>query len=128
MTGSIIDKLDQLADFQAQKDYLSLQKKELIDQAIPPEIRQRLEEIEDEFAGRLEAVDANIERLEAEVRADVLNIQASQSGSFLQAIWNRGRVQWDTRGLEGYAREHPEILSYRKEGDPFISIRKKNQG
>lgn len=124
MSETIIDKLNRLADFQAQKDMLRLEKQELINQVIPPEIRARLEEIEAEFAGRAEAVSTNIELLEIEIREDVLDCQKSTSGSFLQAVWNRGRSGWDSHGLEQYASDHPEILSYRRQGEPYISIRK----
>jgi hypothetical protein len=124
MSETITDKLNRLADFQAQKDMLNLEKQELINQVIPPEIRARLEEIEAEFAGRAEAVILNIDLLEMEIREDVLDCQKSTAGSFLQAIWNRGRKGWDSSGLEQYAKDHPEILSYRKLGEPYITIRK----
>ncbi len=122
MSADISAMLDQLANFYAQRDVLALQKQELIDQILTPEIKARLEEIETEFAGRLESVEENITRLEAEVRDEALRHGASVKGSFLKAVWNRGRVSWDTRGMERYSQEHPEILAFRKQGQPYISI------
>ncbi|RPI87751.1 MAG: hypothetical protein EHM41_03820 [Chloroflexi bacterium] len=124
MADTLIDKLNRLADFQAQRDYLSLQKQELIDSILTPEIKTRIEEIETEFSGRLEVVKANIEGLECEIKQDAVEEGASVRGQFLQAVWNRGRTSWDNEGLEKYAQMHPEILSYKKQGSPFIAIRK----
>lgn len=124
MSGSIEAKLDRLADYQAKRDYLNLEKKELLDQVIPPEIRQRIEEIEAEFSGRLEAVDANIAELEVDIRQDALQASVSTRGTFLAAVWCRGRVAWDNDALEHYAHTHPEILRYRKQSKPYITIRK----
>ena len=124
MSKEITEKLDRLANFYAQRDVLDLQKQELIDEVLTPEIKARLEEIEAEFAGKVEAVDANIRALEEEVKEDVTLYGASVRGSFLRAVWNKGRVTWDTNAMEGYASSHPEILSFRKQGEPYVSIRK----
>lgn len=124
MADEIIEKLDRLANFMAQRDVLGLQKQELIDQVLSPEIKARLEEIEAEFAGRLEAVQANIDELEAEIRQDVLHHGSSVRSEFLRVEWHKGRVSWDTHSLDGYARAHPEIVAFRKQGEPFVSIKK----
>lgn len=123
MNEDICAKLDQLANFQAQKEVLKFDKQALIDQVITAEIKARLDEIEAEFTGRLEAVDANIEKLEEEIKEDVIRQGATVRGTFLMAVWNRGRVSWDNRRLDVYAQDHPEILGYRRQGEPFISIR-----
>ena len=122
MSEEITYKLDQLANFFAQRDVLSLQKKELIDQVITPEIKARLEEIESEFAGKLEAVEANIEALEEDVRQAALRHGSSVRGSFLRVVWHKGRISWDTRSLDEYAELHPEVTAFRKQGDPYVSI------
>jgi hypothetical protein len=122
MSENITEKLDRLANFFAQRDVLSLQKKELIDQVLTPEIRARLDEIESEFAGKMEAVQANIAALEEEVRLDVLRHGASVKGNFLRVNWHKGRVSWDTKSLDAYAELHPEITSFRKQGEPYVSI------
>jgi len=122
MSEEITNKLDQLANFLAQRDVLNLQKKELIDQVLTPEIRARLEEIDSEFAGKLEAVDTNIEVLEEEVRQAALRHGASVKGTFLRVVWHKGRISWDTRSLDEYAEVHPEITGFRKQGEPYVSI------
>jgi hypothetical protein len=121
---TIAQKLDQLANYQAQKDYFALQKQELIDQVLTPEIKARLDEVEVEFAGRLQAVNDTIAALEEEIKQDVLRHGVSIKGTFLRAVWNKGRVTWDTRALDEFTLTHPEIASYRKQGEPFIRISK----
>jgi hypothetical protein len=120
----ILEKLDQLANFYAQKEVLDIQKAELIAQVLTPEIRARLEEIEAEFATRVQAVNDNISALEAEIKGDVLQNAGSVKGTFLRAVWNRGRVTWDTKGMDSYASDHPEVLAFRKQGEPYVSITK----
>jgi hypothetical protein len=124
MSTEIKQKLDRLANFQAQKDYFALQKQELIDQVMTPEIKNRLDEIEVEFTDRLQALDDNITALEEEIKQDVLAYGASIKGTFLRAVWNKGRVTWDNKGMDEFAITHPEILYFRKQGEPFIRISK----
>jgi hypothetical protein len=122
MATNIREKLDRLANYQAEKDVLNIQKQELLDQVLTLEIRERLAEIEAEFEPRVAAVDENIAALEQEIKQDVLLNGASVRGSFLRAVWNRGRVTWNTKGMDEYAQVHPEILRYRKQGQPYVSI------
>ncbi len=122
MSEELSNKLDKLANFLAQRDVFSLQKKELINQVLTPEIRARLDEIEAEFAGKMEAVDANIAALEDEIRQEALRQRASVKGSFLRVLWHKGRVSWDTKSLDDYARSHPEVTAFRKQGEPYVSI------
>ncbi|HLE15272.1 MAG TPA: hypothetical protein VI776_11025 [Anaerolineales bacterium] len=124
MSTEIARQLDQLANYRAEREVLGFQKQELIDQVLTPEIKARLEEIEAEFSDRFEAVDQRTQALEEEVRAEVIRHGGSVKGTFLRAIWHRGRVTWDASGMDRYADAHPEILRFRKQGDPFVSITK----
>jgi hypothetical protein len=124
MTETISEKLDRLAEFQAQKDMLALDKQALIDQVLTAEIKARLAEIDEEFGGRAEAVDEHIAALEAEIKEEVLQHGATVRGAHFMAVWSKGRVAWDDRSLSNYARAHPEVLEFRKQGEPSISIRK----
>jgi hypothetical protein len=124
MSTDISQKIDQLANYQAQRDVLELEKQALIDQLIPPEIKARIEEIEAEFSGQREAVDANIAELEDEIKAEVLRNGASVKGTFLRVVYHTGRITWNTKSLDAYARARPEILEFRKQGEPFVSIQK----
>ena len=124
MSDKIISMLDQLANFHAQRDVLNMTKQELIDQVLTPEIKARLDEIESEFAGKVEAVETNIATLEEQIRQDVLRHGNSVKSTFFRVTWHKGRVSWDTKSLDAYAEAHPEITSFRKQGDPYVSFHK----
>lgn len=130
-----VEKLDQLDEFQAQKALIDLDKQKLIDdlynRLYTPEIRQALDEIKKaeadintEFALKSEAVDENIAKLTAEIKADVLAGGATVKGTHMMAVWTKGRVSWDTKALDGVIALHPELAQFRKEGEPSVSIRK----
>jgi hypothetical protein len=119
-----IEKLDQLAEFQAQRDLLDLQKKDLIAAAFPAEVKQRLDEIEIEFAGKAEAVDANIVTLMDEIKAEVIAAGATVKGGVYMAVWNKGRTTWDSKKLDGMASLIPQLNDARKVGEPTVTFRK----
>jgi hypothetical protein len=121
---SIAEKLNRLADFHAQREGMQADKQALIDKVLSPEIKARLAEIEAEFSSKGEAVEANIGTLEAEIKAEALAHGETVKASRLQAIWNKGRQSWDDKGLSAYAEKHPEVLQFRKQGEPSITIRR----
>lgn len=121
--NEIKSMLDKLADYQAQAAHANMEKQALIDSVYTAEIKARISEIEAEFAGKTEGVSENIAALEAEIKKAVTQNGASVKGNFLHAVFAKGRVSWDTKSLEGYAAAHPELLAFRKEGDPSVSIR-----
>ena len=47
----------------------------------------------------------------------------SLRGSLYQAVYTRGRVSWDTSGMNEYARDHPDVLKFRKESQPSVTLR-----
>jgi hypothetical protein len=120
----IIQKLDKLADLQAHRDVLALQKQEIVDQVLTPEIKEKLLEIDAEFGDKLESVNTNIAELEQETKKAVIEMGETIRGQFIMAVWAKGRISWDTKALDGFATAHPEILQFRKTGDPSVSLRK----
>jgi hypothetical protein len=121
---SIAQKLEQLAGLYAERDGLDSQKQNLIDQVLLPEVKARLNDIEAEFAQKAQAAAQNIEALEAEIKAETLTHGESVRAAGIQAVWNKGRQSWDSKGLSGYGESHPEILQFRKEGEPSVTIRR----
>jgi hypothetical protein len=119
-----IEKLNQLAEFYAQRDALMLAKQAEVEKIYTPEIRQAVADIEVEFAQKAEAVTANIAALEAEVKDAVLAAGKSVKGEYLQAVWSKPRVSWDTKTLDGLMIAIPQLAQARKEGAPSVSIRK----
>ena len=119
----IEQKLDQLADLQAQADVIRMKFNDLRDGVMTPEIKQALADIDAEERTTLEAMSEGISKMTASVKDDILKLQATVKGKYLQAVYAKGRVSWDTKSLDGYAAGHPEIAQFRKEGDPSVSIR-----
>jgi len=115
--------LDRLAEYQAQAAALRLRKQELIDGILTSEIRKHIADIEAEFLPSEQECSQRMSETEAEVRTAVLAHGGSVKGAHLQAVWMKGRVSWDTKAIDGYAMNHPELFTFRKEGEPSVSIR-----
>ena len=119
----IRERLNRLAELRTHLDSFAFQKKALIDAVLTDEIVAQIANIEAEFAPRIEGVTASITEVEAEIRQAVIVHGASVKSIHYHAIFAKGRTSWDTKGLDGYAVAHPEILVMRKEGQPSVSIR-----
>lgn len=121
---AIGEKLERLNDLHLQLEALDGEKQKLVDQILSPETKARLAEIEAEFAQKVEAASANIEALEAAIKADTLVLGETVRGAAFQAVWNKGRQTWDSKGLSTYAEANPEVLQFRKEGEPSVTLRR----
>jgi hypothetical protein len=100
-------------------DDLQLQIRDVYNQ-----VEQRKAEISAEFAGKVEAANANIAKLTAAVKAEVIKAGQTVKGKFLQAVYVKGRVTWDTAKLDGLMILLPQLKDARKEGEPSITIRR----
>jgi hypothetical protein len=119
--------LDALAEMYAQRDVVNLDKQAALDATFTAELKAQIAAIELEFAGRTEALDANIGELESAVKDGIKAFGASIKGERLHAVYMSPRASWDTRRLDGYAAAHPEINQFRSAGEPSASIRRVNQ-
>jgi len=117
-------KLDRLSEMQAQADVMRLHFDELRKSIMTPEIQQALADIAAEESTALDALNGGIAELTAEVKADVTNFGATVKGDYLMAVYNKARVTWDNKGLDGFAVAHPEIAAFRKVGEPTVTLRK----
>lgn len=118
-----VEKLNRLAQMQAQTDTIRTHFETLREQAVPPEVKQALDDITAEEKTALDALQSGIASLTDEVKAEVLQAGTTIKGDYLQAVWSKGRVSWDTKSLDGYAAAHPELARFRKEGEPSVAIR-----
>lgn len=119
----IYKALEQLSEMRAQAEVIRLHYEDLRKSIIPAEIQAQLDEIDAEQKTAADALSAGTSQLENEIKACILSIGATVKAGGLMAVWNKGRVSWDSKLLEGYAVAHPEILAARKEGDPSVTIR-----
>jgi hypothetical protein len=89
-----------------------------------------LDSVLTEYHHKIQAFDDDITELqdkaaaiEDQIRKTALAERRSIKGQFGQAVYASGRVSWDTKGLDGVAVVMPEILKFRKVGEPSVSIR-----
>ncbi|MGH2523148.1 MAG: hypothetical protein ACRDH2_11645 [Anaerolineales bacterium] len=118
----IIAKLDELAEIKAAAD-LTRMDYEAKRAEILRAIQAELEALEAEYQPLLNVSTERIAALEEEVRYAVLRHGASVKGSSLHAVYSKGRVSWDTKALDGYALSHPEVVDFRRQSEPSISLR-----
>ena len=90
-------------------------------------IQADLDALDLEFKPVLEAAEENIAALENEIKTDVLLYGESVSGGSYRAAYTHGRVSWDNEGMTKYAESHPDILQFRKQGNPIVSLRAVNK-
>ena len=115
---------ERLPELHRLREALDRDQQALIDQVLTPEVKARLEEIEAEFAQKVKAAEASVQALEEEIKAGTLQDGESVRGSAFQAVWTKGRLSWDGKGLTTYSESHPDILLFRKEGEPSVAIRR----
>lgn len=115
------EKLDKIAELKSAQNVREIEKQALIDQLIPQEIKAKIAEIEAEFSNS--DISEKIDALTEEVKGEVVSVGETVKGTYLMAVYNKGRVSWDTKALDGYVTAHPELLQFRKEGAPSVSIR-----
>lgn len=117
---SLLDRLDQM---QAQRAAMSAYFDKLRSDFIPPDIAQKLEEIDAEEKTAMVTMDGGIDEITAEIKSLTAAQGMSVKAAHLQAVWSRGRITWNDDALMGYAAAHPEIEAWRKVGEPSVSIR-----
>lgn len=120
-TQLIVEKLNRLAAIRAAatKTRAEYQAKcEVILARVQPE----LDALEAAYAGLLQEPE-EIAVLEGEIKNDVLLSRTTVAGSTLKVTYSKGRITWDTKGIESYAIRNPEVLKFRRQGRPVVSIR-----
>lgn len=118
----VSEKLERLSSLRNAAEFTRLdyetKQKELMKQ-----IRAELDALDAEYQPVLEAAQENIATLETEIKTDVLLYGESISGGMYRAVYTQGRVSWDNDGMARYAELHPDILQFRKQGQPTVSLR-----
>ncbi len=123
----IARKLKRLADLHAAVDLAQMDYDKKRDEILKA-VQAELDALEAEYEPLLEAARENVSKLEGEIKNDVLLGGQTVTTDVYQAIYMRGRISWDNDGINNYARTHPEVLKYRKEGRPTVSIRTIGKG
>jgi hypothetical protein len=97
---------------------------EMRSKIIPPEVKAELDALETESKTALSGVDAKLALLDEQIKAGVLGMAETVTVKGVgQAVFNKGRVTWETKALDGLLVAIPELAKFRKEGDPYVTIK-----
>lgn len=120
--SDIVAKLNELSEIQAAADVARVDyetKRAEILRAVQAE----LDALAAEFEPLFEASRERCATLTEEIRQAVVQAGISVKGAHLHAVYTKGRVTWDTKGLDKFAVSHPEVMAYRKQGEPSVALR-----
>lgn len=122
----VTEKLERLSNLRNALEFtrLDFETKRTV---ILKQIQSELDALEVEYQPVLERAEENIAALENEIRTDVLLYGESISGGMYRATYTQGRVSWDNDGMAKYAISHPDVLEFRKQGQPVVSLRVMNK-
>jgi len=120
---NVADMLDEYHGNLIAIEFIAMDKQRLRDRLLSPEIKEAMADIDAEFDPQINALNERNKALVDTIKGAVLESKATVAGEHNKAVYSHGRVTWDAKGLDGYAVAHPEILVFRKEGEPSVSIR-----
>lgn len=122
----VAEKLERLTNLRGAADVarLNYESKRM---EILKQVQAELDALDIEYQPVLEAAQDSIVALENEIKTDVLLYGESISGGMYRASFTQGRVSWDNEGMTKYAASHPEVLQFRKQGQPIVSLRAVNK-
>ena len=115
--------LDDLFEARCFLDALNLRRKDALDALITSEIRSKMLSIEAEFEEPIGEQAARVTAMETDIKLRVAGEGYSTKGTHIHAVWMKGRVTWDSKALEGYAKAEPKLLAFRTEGSPSVTLR-----
>lgn len=121
-----VELMNKYIQMKAEVSALESSKKKLIDEAMPKEVRDRIVEIETEFAGKSEAAEKALADLEETIKNGVIASRETLAVKGLKASFHPGRVTWDSKGLDSAVNSNPAIaeaiLPFKKQGKDYASF------
>ena len=102
----VVSKLKRLADLHAAVD-LTRMDYEARRNEVLKKVQAELDALEMEYQPLLDAAQENAAALELEIKNDVLLSGETVKTDLYQAIYDKGRVTWDTQEMDRYERVHP---------------------
>ena len=121
---TVAELLDQLSNLETTRENENIDFGLTIEKLIPEEVKEKINEINNKQTVFNEEIDIRISVLREQIEKQVLSDQSSYKGKSLMAVYNKGRVTWDGKKLDGFMIAHPEIEKARKVGDPSVTFRR----
>jgi len=120
----VITILNQIAEMEAAKEAHKLALQDERRKIIPEDLWNQLEQLEAEFAGKLEVADEKIAALKEEAKETLLSMPNPETikGDYMSAQFRNGSIKWDDKGLVNLAADYPMLLRYRKVGPPTVAF------
>jgi hypothetical protein len=122
----VVEKLERFSNLRHAAEFTRLdyetKRKEILKQ-----IQPELDALDAEYKPVLETAEENLAALENEIKTEVLLYGESVAGGVYRACYTQGRVSWDNDGMARYAALHPDVLQFRKQGQPSVSLRVVNK-
>ncbi len=122
MDNDIIAKLDELDAIRTAADVTRVDY-EAKKAEILKKVQAELDALDEEIKPLLNVSELRVAELEEEIKQAVLKHGATVKGARVQAVYYKGRISWDSESLDRYAAAHPEVMQYRKQGEPSIQLR-----
>ena len=122
----VVEKLERLSNLRNAAEFTRLDYETKRTQILK-QVQSALDALDTEYKPVLERAEENIDALENEIKTDVLLHGESVSGGMYRATYMQGRVSWDNDGMTRYAESHPDVLQFRKQGQPIVSLRISNK-
>ena len=105
-------RMDELADIEVQRDMVIAERETLKQKQVPADIQAELEQIDEEFAPKIEQIELNIKSRKEQLQSMLKEYAQPVKSKFYSWSYEE-EVIWDSKGLDGYALSHPEILYMR---------------
>ena len=118
----VAEKLERLSNLRNAAEFTRLDYETKRTQILK-QVQAELDALDWEYKPVLERAGENIAALENEIKTDVLLHGESVSGGMYRATYMQGRTSWDNEGMTHYAASHPDVLQFRKQGQPIVSLR-----
>ena len=88
----------------------------------------RLQEVKAHYEALLEQAmndrENVVKTLQDGIKAAAVEVGETVKANHYMAVFTQPKPTWDSGKLEGYAAAHPEILAFRTEKNPYVSIRR----
>ena len=123
-TKNVVEMLDKIADYRFQIEIWNADCERKINELIPQEVRDAIEAVNHATFAEVANLTAEITKLEAEIKAQVLVTKETVKGQQMMAVYSKGAASWNNDKLEGYAEAHPEVLKFKNPSKPSVSLRK----
>lgn len=121
-----VELMNQYVQMKRELAEIESSRKRLVEDAMPKEVRDKVAEIEAEFAGKSEAAEKALAELEETIKAGVVAGRETLTVQGLKASYHAGRVTWDSKGLDSAVSGNPAvadaILQYKKQGKDYASF------